>query len=98
MTTPILQTFYINEPVGGAEGVFLTKVDLYFAAVSSTFGVELQIRQTDNGNPTPYILPYASKILQVTDKDSNGNALIGSSVNATIPTTCLLYTSPSPRD
>ena len=92
MTTPILQTFYINEPVGGAEGVFLTKVDLYFAAVSSTFGVELQIRQTDNGNPTPYILPYASKILQVTDTDSNGNALIISSVNATIPTTFVFDT------
>ena len=92
MTTPILQTFYVNEPVGGAEGVFLTKVDIYFASVSSTFGIELQIRQTDNGNPTPYILPYASKILQVTDLNSDGKKIIQSSTNATVATTFVFDT------
>lgn len=67
MTKPIAQTFYVNEPINGTEGVFLTAVDIYFQSVSSTYGVELQIRTTDNGNPTPYRLPGASKVLQVTD-------------------------------
>ena len=63
MTKPIAQTFYINEPVGGAEGVVLLGVDVYFQSVSTTYGIEMQIRTTDNGSPTPNRLHGASKIL-----------------------------------
>ena len=27
---PIGQTFFVNEPISGAPGVFITKVDIYF--------------------------------------------------------------------
>ena len=101
MTKPIAQTFYINEPIGGVEGVILTRLDVYFASVSSIYGVEIQIRTTDNGEPTSSILPRASKVIQVTDTyannityvDSNGDTktitagtnIICSSADASIP-------------
>jgi len=64
---PIGQTFFVNEPISGAPGVFITKVDIYFKKVSQIAGIELQIRLTENGVPTPNILPFASKILFPTD-------------------------------
>jgi hypothetical protein len=63
MTKPIAQTFIINEPERGVDAVFLTKVDLFFQSKSSTFGVELQIRETVNGYPSSKIVPYGSKTL-----------------------------------
>ena len=76
MTKPIAQTFYINEPVGGAEGVILTAIDIYFQSVSSTYGVEVQIRTTENGNPTSYIVPRASKVLQASDVVASSDASV----------------------
>jgi len=92
MSKPIAQTFYINEPIGGVEGVVLTKVDIYFQSVSSTYGVELQIRTTENGNPTSLRLPDASKVLQVTDTYSNNTPIIRASTDASIPTTFVFDT------
>ena len=65
---PIGQTFYVNQPGNGIPGVFVTKVDLYFKKVSSIYGIELQIRTTDNGVPTVERLPFASKFLFPTDE------------------------------
>ena len=64
---PIAQTFYVNQPGTGIPGVYVTKVDLYFKSVSSVYGIELQIRTTDNGVPTIERLPFASKFLFPTD-------------------------------
>lgn len=55
---PIAQTFYINEPENGVAGVYLTGVDLFFKSKSPTFGVTIQIRQTENGSPTKYVMPF----------------------------------------
>jgi hypothetical protein len=63
MTKPIAQTFIVNEPDKGVDAVFLTKVDLFFQSKSSTFGVELQIRETVNGYPSSKMVPYGSKTL-----------------------------------
>jgi len=65
MTNPIGQTFFINEPPPpqGTDGVFVTRVDVYFKAISSYFGIQLQIRQTENGAPTTSVMPFADKIL-----------------------------------
>lgn len=56
---PIAQTFYINEPDNGVAGVYLTSIDLFFKSKSPVFGVQVQIRQTENGNPTKFIMPHA---------------------------------------
>lgn len=80
MSKPIAQTFFINEPQGGAEGVYITRIDVYFESVSSVYGVELQIRTTDNGDPTQYRLPDGYKVLQVNDVYPVGHPLAGTKI------------------
>ena len=58
---PISQTFSVNEEK--SSGVFITKVDLYFFRKASSLPITVQIREVENGHPTPNILPYASKTL-----------------------------------
>jgi len=58
---PISQTFSVNEEKSA--GVFITKVDLYFFRKANSLPITVQIREVDNGHPTPNILPYASKTL-----------------------------------
>jgi hypothetical protein len=52
---PLAQTFNINFNEG-TDGVFLTKVDLYFRSKDPSSGITVQIRETDNGYPAPAIL------------------------------------------
>lgn len=59
---PLSQTFSVN--VGDSEGVFITKLDLFFGKKSSTYPVTVQIREVENGFPTEIIVPYGSKTLQ----------------------------------
>ena len=66
MTKPIGQTFFVKElsaQNGGAAGVFVTKVDIYFKQVSATRGIQLQIRETENGTITPRTIPFADKVV-----------------------------------
>jgi len=60
---PIAQTFYINEPENGVAGVYVTSIDLFFKSKSPIFGIQVQIRQTENGNPTKFIVPHSIKTL-----------------------------------
>ena len=43
--------------------MFITKVDLYFFRKADSLPITVQIREVDNGHPTPNVLPYASKTL-----------------------------------
>lgn len=74
MTKPIAQTFIINEPDRGVDVIFLTKVDLFFQSKSSTFGVELQIRETVNGYPSSKVVPYGSKTLYSSQVKTSSDA------------------------
>jgi hypothetical protein len=74
---PIAQTFYINEPSNGVPGVYLTSIDLFFKAKSPIYGIEIQIRLTENGQPTPSMVPNSSvykeaQYVQVSDDASVG--------------------------
>ena len=71
---PIAQTFIVSEPENGVDAVFVTAVDLFFRKKSSNYGIELQIRETQNGVPTKRVIPYASKILQPSDINISGTA------------------------
>ena len=57
---PLSQTFSIDKE-DGSDGVFLTKVDLFFKQKDPLLGVNVQIRETDNGYPSATIL--AKKIV-----------------------------------
>lgn len=75
---PISQTFMIDpEFCRGQEGIFLTKIDLFFKSKSPTLGVTVELRTTDNGYPTREVLPFSRKHLeasQVSVSDTAANA------------------------
>jgi hypothetical protein len=52
---PLAQTFNVNTS-DAADGVFITKIDLYFKSKDDVRGVTVQIRETDSGVPSPRIL------------------------------------------
>jgi len=52
---PLAQTFNINNN-DGSDGVYLTKLDLFFSAKDPSLGITVQIRQTENGYPAPFVL------------------------------------------
>jgi len=58
-TTPLGQTFYIDEPLGGVSTIFLTKVELFFQSKNVTHGVEIHIRSVENGYPSEKVIPYS---------------------------------------
>ena len=91
MTKPIAQTFIVNEPDKGVDAVFLTKVDLFFQSKSSTFGVELQIRETVNGYPSSKVVPYGSKTLYASEVTVSQDS--SSSTTFTFDTPVLLRTN-----
>jgi hypothetical protein len=53
---PIAQTFLVFQPNTGIDGVFLSKIDIFFKSVSSAYGITLQIRTVENGTPTSNVL------------------------------------------
>ena len=71
---PLAQTFLVSENSG--DGVFLTKLDLFFGAKSSTAPFSVEVREVENGTPTEVRVPYGI----VTKQSSAIN------VNASTPT------------
>jgi hypothetical protein len=59
---PVLQTFAINA-AAETPGIYVTKVDLYFATKDTAYGVEVQIREIEQGTglPTNKIVPNSIK-------------------------------------
>ena len=82
---PIAQTFLVTEPNTGVDAYFLTSVDLFFQSKSAQFGVEVQIRETNNGVPTSNILPYASKILQSSSVNTSADGSVATSFQFDTP-------------
>lgn len=82
---PIAQTFIVNEPTTGVEAVFLTKLDLFFQTKSSTFGVEVQIRETENGFPTRRVVPYSSKVLESSQVNTSADGTVATTFEFKTP-------------
>ena len=82
-TAPLAQTFGISEDSG--DGIFLTKLDLFFGAKSSTAPFTVEIREVENGTPTLVRVPYGI----VTKQASTIN------INASTPTVTT-FTFPTP--
>lgn len=75
---PMSQTFTVDTG-DNSEGIFATKVGVYFGRKSSTYPITLQIREVENGFPTPIVLPYASKTLQASAISANSSGTGGGS-------------------
>jgi len=78
---PICQSFYVDRP----DGVFVTSIDLFFSAKSTTLPVTMQLRTMVNGYPTTEVLPFAEVNVAAAD--------INTSTDGTEATT---FTFPSP--
>jgi hypothetical protein len=66
---PIAQTMFVSSKLTNrinTTGMYLTKVDLYFATKDSKLPVTVELREVDNltGNITPRVVPYSRAILQ----------------------------------
>lgn len=75
---PLSQTFNVNFN-DGTDGIWLTKFDLYFKQKSATTGVTVQIRETDNGYPSPVILEQkqlASADVSVSDDGQTATTVV----------------------
>ena len=78
---PLSQTFTIS--AGDSEGVFVTKLDLFFGRKSNTYPITVQIREVENGFPTPTIVPFGSKTLQPSEVSANSAGTGGGNDNTT---------------
>ena len=70
---PIAQTFLINEPTD-VPGVFVGKIDVFFKTAHPNLGVEMQVREVDNGFPTVKIVPYGRKVLTAAEINVSSDA------------------------
>ena len=82
---PLAQTFLVQTN-DTSEGIFATKVDLFFGKKSPTFGVTVELREMGNGIPTPNIVPFAQKTLQASAVN----------VSTTVATNATTFTFDSP--
>jgi len=60
---PLAQSFTVNVS-GSNDGVYVTKIDLFFGKKDSNLPLTLQIREMENGFPTETIVPNGIKTLQ----------------------------------
>jgi hypothetical protein len=72
---PLAQSFACDEP----NGIFLTKLDVYFKTKDASIPVSCQIRTMDLGTPTKTILPFSEVTLNPDQ--------VNISDNASVPTT-----------
>jgi hypothetical protein len=83
---PIGQTFFISEPPPptGSAGVFITRIDVFFQNIDPNTGIEMQIRTTENGQPTQNRLPFGKKVIQSTDTIDAPLTIGGASVTRNV--------------
>jgi hypothetical protein len=81
---PIAQSFLITDIEEDA-GVFVDKIDLYFRSKHPTLGVELQLREVENGLPTPKIVPFGRKILTSAQVNTSLDASVATSFTFDTP-------------
>lgn len=73
---PIAQTFFVDEPTGSTQAIQISKVDIYFQTKDDTLGVEVQIREVQNGFPTTKIVPFGRKLLEASQVNVSGDASV----------------------
>lgn len=78
---PIAQTFLVFQPNNGIDGVFLSKIDIFFKAVSSTYGITLQIRTVENGFPTSNVIAGGTSYLTASQTSVSGDASASTTFN-----------------
>lgn len=70
---PIAQSFKVPETAGN---IFITKLDLYFKQKDDVYGLDIQIREMENGVITNRIVPFGRTYAKASDVNVSDNALI----------------------
>jgi len=61
---PLAQTFFVKTGMAdGAKSIFLRDISLFFKRKDATKGITVEIREVQNGYPSPKILPFAKTYL-----------------------------------
>ena len=61
---PIAQTFMLTKDLtAGQEGVFISKLDLYFQRKDPNMGITVELRLVENGYPSAVVVPMGRKHL-----------------------------------
>ena len=69
--------FTDNKFGNGADGIFISCIDLYFSEKSSTAGIAVEIREVVNGSPTGIRVPFGFKRINPEDVNvSNDGSLV----------------------
>ena len=84
---PIAQTFLINEQQSSTPGVYLTKIDLYFATKDTTRDVFVEIREVDPSTNviTNNIIPFSNITLRADDINTSTDASAATPVHFPTP-------------
>jgi hypothetical protein len=79
---PIAQSFFVD----AVNGIFVTKIDLYFAAKDNDFPVNLQLRTMDNGYPSSTeIIPGTQVIVPGSNISTSADATVATTFTFTEP-------------
>ena len=78
---PLAQSFLVKQE----EGVFITKLDLYFSVKGTEDGVWLELREMVNGYPGPKILPYGRVTKQLADITVSSDASVATTFEFEAP-------------
>lgn len=80
LSTPISQTFYIGtQDTQDQEGMYVPKIDLYFAKKDPVFGVTIEIRTVENDIPTSTVVPQSRVHLTSSQVNVSNTAALATS-------------------
>ena len=83
---PIAQTFSIaRQQAENQDGIFITKVDLFFQRKDPNLGITVQLRMTDNGYPSSTILPMGSIHIPSSAVNVSANGTAATTVTFSAP-------------
>ena len=57
---PLSQTFRVQRQSSNTDGLYLTSIDVYFSEKDPIHGVNLELRETNNGVPSGIVLPFST--------------------------------------
>ena len=93
-----------------SDGIFITSGEVYVRTKDDTLPLNVSIRTMQNGTPTKTIVPFGEVDVDPSDITTSDDGSIGTKFTFKSPVylqsdyeyalvlSCLLYTSPSPRD
>lgn len=83
---PIAQTFKVSkEAVNGQEGMFVSKLDLYFQRKDPNMGLTVELRLTENGYPSATVIPLGRKHLTSAEVNVSDDASVATTVTFDAP-------------